>query len=122
MKGYDVVLVNYKEKVFIPLSRLRELMQEFGDAYVIMQKPFEPGAIPVSSYMDLVPNENDFIRMRASEILASDDFEEVCVPRPALRDTRNLYHYHCKELKRIKDRLGVNLITHLADKRGEQYE
>lgn len=122
MKGYDVVLVNYKEKVFIPLSRLRELMQEFGDAYVIMQKPIEPGVISVSSYMDLVPTENDFIRMRASEILASDDFEEVCVPRPSLRDTRDLYHYHCKELKRIKDRLDVNLITYLADKRGEQYE
>lgn len=122
MKGYDVVLVNYKEKVFIPLSRLRELMQEFGDAYVIMQKPIEPGAISVSSYMDLVPTENGFIRMRASEILASDDFEEVCVPRPSLCDTRDLYHYHCKELKRIKDRLDVNLITYLADKRGEQYE
>ena len=122
MKGYDVVLVNYKEKVFIPLSRLRELIQEFGDAYVIMQKPFEPKAIPVSSYMDLVPNENDFIRMRALEILASDDFEEVCVPRPALRDVRDLYIYFNKEQKRIKDRLGVNLITHLADKRGEQYE
>lgn len=122
MKGYDVVLVNYKEKVFIPLSRLRELIQEFGNAYVIMQKPFEPKAIPVSSYMDLVPNENDFIKMRVSEILASEDFEEVCVPRPALRDTRNLYHYHCKELERIKDRLGVNLIAHLSDKRGEQYE
>ena len=116
MKGYDVVLVNYKEKVFIPLSRLRELMQEFGDAYVIMQKPIEPGAISVSSYMDLVPIENDLIRMRASEILASDDFEEVCVPSYALRDARDLYIYFNEEQKRINDRLGINLMSVINNK------
>ena len=49
--------------------------------------------------------------MRITEILASDDFEEVCVPSYTLHDARDLYIYFNKEQKRIKDRLGVNLMS-----------
>lgn len=104
-KGYEIVLVNYKEQVFIPLRDLRKVLHDRGDAYLILNKPIQP-----------IPNSNELVeveslKMRITEILASDDFEEVCVPSHTLHDARDLYIYFNKEQKRIKDRLGVNLMS-----------
>ena len=37
MKGFEIVLVNYKEKVYIPLTKLRQMAEFKGDVTVALQ-------------------------------------------------------------------------------------
>lgn len=105
MKGFEIVLVNYKERVYIPLAKLRQMADFKGNVTVALQ--------PVDSW--LMPSMGStHARMpvktyRLTDILASEDFVEVIVPKPALMTGRSLLFNINNELEKVYAELGVNL-------------
>ena len=106
MKGFEIVLVNYKERVFIPLSKLRQMAEFKGDVTVALQ-PVDFWVIPpVGFTCEHVPVKT----YRLTDILASKDFVEVIVPRPVILEQGILFKdYINKELAKVNAKLGVDL-------------
>lgn len=108
MKGFEIVLVNYKERVYIPLAKLRQIATDLkGNASVALQ--------PVDSWRDsykAMHYGHNFMPVktyRLTDILASEDFVEVIVPKPALMTGRSLLFNINKELEKVTTTLGVDL-------------
>lgn len=105
MKGFEIVLVNYKERVYIPLAKLRQMAEFKGDVTVALQ--------PVDSWL-MPPMGYEVERMsiktyKLTDILASEDFVEVIVPKPALMTGKSLLFNINKELEKVTATLGVDL-------------
>lgn len=86
MKGFEIVLVNYKEKVYILLAKLRPPI-----GYAVER-------IPVKTY-------------RLTDILASKDFVEVIVPKPTIIANQGVLFKDSinHELAKVYSELGVDL-------------
>lgn len=105
MKGFEIVLVNYKERVYIPLAKLRQMAEFKGDVTVALQ--------PVDSWL-MPPMGYEVERMsiktyKLTDILASKDFVEVIVPKPALMTGKSLLFNINNELEKVTATLGVDL-------------
>lgn len=105
MKGFEIVLVNYKERVYIPLAKLRQMADFKGDVKVALQ-PVDSWLMPPMGYaVERIPIKT----YKLTDILASKDFVEVIVPKPALMTGRSLLFNINKELEKVTAELGVDL-------------
>ena len=105
MKGFEVVLVNYKEKVYIPLAKLRQMADFKGDVTVALQPVDSWMMPPVGFTCEHIPVKT----YRLTDILASKDFVEVIVPKPTLMKGRSLLFNINNELEKVNAELGVDL-------------
>lgn len=106
MKEFKIVLVNYKEKVYIPLAKLRQMADFKGDVTVALQ-PVDSWMMPPIGYaVERIPVKT----YRLTDILASKDFVEVIVPKPVLLE-QGITFKDCinNELAKANANLGVNL-------------
>lgn len=106
MKGFEIVLVNYKEKVYIPLAKLRQMAELKGDVTVVLE-PVDSWMIPPIGYsVERIPVKT----YRLTDILASKDFVEVIVPKSVLLEQGVTFKdYINNELAKINANLGVDL-------------
>lgn len=107
MKGFEIVLVNYKEKVYIPLAKLRQMAEFKGGDVTVALVPVDSWTIPPIWYaVEHTPVKT----YRLADILASNDFVEVIVPKPVLlKQGVLLKEYINNELAKVNAKLGVNL-------------
>ena len=105
MKGFEIVLVNYKERVYIPLAKLRQMADFKGDVTVALQPVDSWIMPPIGFTCEHIPVKT----YRLTDILASEDFVEVIVPKPALMAGRSLLFNINKELEKVTATLGVDL-------------
>lgn len=105
MKGFEIVLVNYKERVYIPLAKLRQMADFKGDVTVALQPVDSWLRPPIGYAVERIPVKT----YRLTDILASEDFVEVIVPKPALMTGRSLLFNINKELEKVTATLGVDL-------------
>ena len=106
MKGFEIVLVNYKEKVYMPLSKLRQMAEFKGDVTVALEPVNSWLQPPIGYACERIPVKT----YRLTDILASKDFVEVIVPRPVILEQGILFKdYIEKELVKAQANLGVDL-------------
>lgn len=106
MKGFEIVLVNYKEKVYIPLAKLRQMAEFKGDVTVALQPVDSWLKPPIGYAVERIPVKT----YRLTDILASKDFVEVIVPKPVLLEQGITFKdYINNELAKVYSELGVNL-------------
>lgn len=106
MKGFEIVLVNYKERVYITLAKLRQMADFKGDVTVALH-PADSWVIPPVGFIcEQIPVKT----YRLTDILASKDFVEVIVPRPVILEQGVLFKdYINNELAKVNAKLGVDL-------------
>ena len=105
MKGFEIVLVNYKERVYIPLAKLRQMADFKGDVTVALQPVDSWMRPPIGFTCEHIPVKT----YRLTDILASKDFVEVIVPKPALMTGKSLLFSINNELAKAYAELGVDL-------------
>lgn len=106
MKGFEIVLVNYKEKVYIPLTKLRQMAEFKGDVTVALQPVDSWLRPPIGYAVERIPVKT----YRLTDILASKDFVEVIVPKPVLLEQGVTFKdYINHELAKVYSELGVDL-------------
>ena len=105
MKGFEIVLVNYKERVYIPLAKLRQMADFKGDVTVALQPVDSWIMPPIGFTCEHIPVKT----YRLTDILASKDFVEVIVPKPTLMKGRSLLFNINNELEKVNAELGVDL-------------
>lgn len=105
MKGFEIVLVNYKEKVYIPLTKLRQMADFKGDVTVALQPVDSWVRPPIGFTCEHIPVKI----YKLTDILASKDFVEVIVPKPALMTGKSLLFSINNELAKAYAELGVDL-------------
>lgn len=105
MKGFEIVLVNYKERVYIPLAKLRQMADFKGDVTVALQPVDSWVMPPLGCTVENIPVKT----YRITDILASEDFVEVIVPKPTLMRGRSLLFNINNELEKVTANLGVDL-------------
>lgn len=104
MKGFEIVLVNYKEKVYIPLAKLRQMADFKGDVTVALQPVDSWLRPPIGYAVERIPVKT----YRLTDILASKDFVEVIVPKPTLIANQGIDSIN-HELAKVYAELGVDL-------------
>lgn len=107
MKGFEIVLVNYKEKVYIPLAKLRQMAEFKGDVTVALQPVNSWLRPPIGYAVERIPVKT----YRLTDILASKDFVEVIVPKPTLIANQGVLFKDSinHELAKVYAELGVDL-------------
>lgn len=106
MKGFEIVLVNYKEKVYIPLTKLRQMAEFKGDVTVALQPVDSWLRPPIGYAVERIPVKT----YRLTDILASKDFVEVIVPKPVLLEQGVTFKDSINhELAKVYAELGVDL-------------
>ena len=107
MKGFEIVLVNYKEKVYIPLAKLRQMADFKGDVTVALQPVDSWLRPPIGYAFERIPVKT----YRLTDILASKDFVEVIVPKPTLIANQGILFKDSinHELAKVYAELGVDL-------------
>lgn len=106
MKGFEIVLVDYKEKVYITLAKLRQMAELKGDVTVVLEPVDSWLKPPIGYAVERIPVKT----YRLTDILASKDFVEVIVPKPVLLEQGVTFKdYINNELAKVYAELGVDL-------------